>query len=191
MGSEKAALRAQARALGAPPVAAANACLARLLALEELARAGCLVLFAGEGAEPPVERIQPLLRSRGWTTAFPRVVADGLELGLVECVDELVAGWRGLREPDPGAQTLSVSEVDVFVVPGVLFARNGARLGRGGGHYDRLLARAAPGALRIGICYADRVRDALPVDPHDAFVDVIVTELEVLRTGARTPGGDA
>jgi 5-formyltetrahydrofolate cyclo-ligase len=76
-------------------------------------------------------------------------------------------------------------------VPGVLFARNGARLGRGGGHYDRLLARAAPGALRIGICYADRLRDALPVDPHDAFVDIIVTELEVLRTGARTPGGDA
>ena len=79
--------------------------------------------------------------------------------------------------------------MDVFLVPGLLFDRAGRRLGRGGGHFDRLLARACPGALRVGVCVAERVVDELPEGPWDVRMHRIVTEHETLRPGE--PAHDA
>jgi 5-formyltetrahydrofolate cyclo-ligase len=79
---------------------------------------------------------------------------------------------------------VSVAEVDVFLVPGLLFDRAGHRLGRGGGHYDRLLRGARRTALRAGICYAERLVAEVPAEERDVSMDVIVTESEVLRLGA-------
>jgi 5-formyltetrahydrofolate cyclo-ligase len=83
------------------------------------------------------------------------------------------------------------SRIDVFAVPGLLFARDGIRLGRGWGYYDRLLSRARPDALRIGICYSDRVRDALPSAAHDVPVRLLVTDAAVLHCPAPPDAEDA
>ncbi|HXZ85483.1 MAG TPA: 5-formyltetrahydrofolate cyclo-ligase [Myxococcota bacterium] len=177
-------LRAEARVHAASdrgPQAAR--CLEALLGLPRLAGPGTLALYASQGDEVPVERAVPLLRARGWRVVFPRIEGDQLALGAAE-PGELVAGRFGMREPPPAAPEVGVERVDVFVVPGLLFARDGTRLGRGAGHYDRLLARARADALRIGICYSDRVRDALPSAPHDVPVQLLVTDRGVLRCRA-------
>ena len=72
-------------------------------------------------------------------------------------------------------------EVDLFVVPGLLFDRAGRRLGRGGGHLDRLLGRARKDAARVGLCYAQRVVQELPAAPWDVAMHVVVTDREVIR----------
>lgn len=154
-------------------------CLASLLGMPQLAGSGTIALYAAVGDEVPVERVFPELRARGLRVVFPRL--EAADLGLCEATpDELIRSRSGLREPPAAARRLGVREVDVFVVPGLLFARDGTRLGRGAGHYDRLLARARADAVRIGICYADRVRDALPSAPHDVPVHLLVSDHAVL-----------
>lgn len=155
----------------------ADRCLERLLGLPQLRGPGTLALYASFADEVPVERVFSALRARGWRVLFPRVGTQLLEFceaGPGELVPARAPA--GLREPPRERAAVPLVEIDVFVVPGLLFALDGTRLGRGAGHYDRLLQRARPGALRIGICYADRVRDALPSAPHDVPVHLVVTD---------------
>lgn len=66
---------------------------------------------------------------------------------------------------------------DLVLVPGVAFDRAGGRLGRGGGWYDRLLvASPMAGAWRIGVAFEFQVLDRVPMEPHDARMDEVVTE---------------
>ena len=83
-------------------------------------------------------------------------------------------------DPDPGS-------VDVVVVPGVAFTRDGDRLGQGGGWYDRFLCRLGPGAVSIGVCFVEQVVDELPLEPHDVRVDRVVTDSVTHGQGAGQP----
>ena len=186
VAERKARLRAAARRAGGGPRAeAARSCLARLLALDALRGPGRLALYWAIGDEVPVQLAFAALRARGWSLAFPRVRGDRLELAFADRPDALRPGFRGIREPPPAAPALDPGSLDALLVPGLLFGRDGSRLGRGGGHYDRLLARTRPDARRIGVCYADRLREALPADPWDERVDAVATEREALHLCAR------
>ena len=67
---------------------------------------------------------------------------------------------------------------DVLFVPVVGFATNGARLGQGGGHYDRWLA-ANPGTTAIGLAWDTQLVDELPIEPHDVPLSAIVTPTRI------------
>ena len=164
----KAELRARFRgARGQARGEAGRAALERLLALPELATARVVAFYRAIGDEVPVETAAQRCRARGARTVYP--VVAGLELELA---------------PDPERpERVAVGEVELFFVPGVLFDRTGRRLGRGGGHYDRLLSRRRPGALAVGICYADRLVDELPQDPWDVAMDAVVSDCATLRLG--------
>lgn len=95
----------------------------------------------------------------------------------------------GIREPEQDSIRVPVEEIDAFLVPGLMFDRNCRRLGRGGGHYDRLLGRARVGAASIGICYAEHVVDELPEDPWDVAMDLVVTDRFVVRRFLRGVSG--
>jgi len=162
----KAALRAGAKgARGRDRSDAARSALERLISLPELARARTAAFYVAIGDEVPVEEAARRCRAGGARAVYPIVVGPDLELA-----------------PDTtAAERVRAEEVDVFVVPGVLFDRAGRRLGRGGGHYDRLLARRRSDATLVGICYADRVIDELPEEPWDVPMHAVVTDLFVLR----------
>ena len=65
----------------------------------------------------------------------------------------------------------------VWVVPGLAFTRKGARLGYGGGWYDRFLAAADPSAVLLGVAYPFQMVEELPSEPHDIrLTDVVVAE---------------
>ena len=68
------------------------------------------------------------------------------------------------------------SLIDVVVVPGSVFDRSGGRLGYGGGYYDRFLSESAPSAMRIGLAYELQMTREVPIEPHDQFMDYVVTE---------------
>jgi 5-formyltetrahydrofolate cyclo-ligase len=73
------------------------------------------------------------------------------------------------EQPDP-------TSVDVVIVPGVAFTPDGARLGQGGGWYDRFLASVRPDCTSIGVGFDPQLVDVLPTEPHDIRLDSIVTE---------------
>ena len=83
---------------------------------------------------------------------------------------ELFAGPMGILEPAPeGEGRMSVAEGDVavWIVPGLAFSRSGARLGYGGGWYDRFLAKSDPSSISLGVAYPFQIVDDLPLEPHD------------------------
>ena len=98
-------------------------------------------------------------------------------------------GADGVRvvQPAPSptaAAPLAPSEVDVVVVPGVAFTADGQRLGQGGGWYDRFLAGLRDDAVAIGVCFEAQILDAVPTEPHDVVLDVVVTERGPVGGGA-------
>jgi len=82
----------------------------------------------------------------------------------------------GLTQPTEGAPAMEPGDIDVLLVPGRLFDRHGIRLGRGGGHYDRLLPRLRPGIPVIGVTTDDRIVARLPTEAHDQPMTHLATE---------------
>ena len=93
---------------------------------------------------------------------------------------ELVPGPMGILEPEPegeGAETVAEDDVSVWIVPGLAFSRSGARLGYGGGWYDRFLAKSNPLSVSLGVAYPFQILADLPLEPHDLpLADVVFTE---------------
>jgi 5,10-methenyltetrahydrofolate synthetase len=88
----------------------------------------------------------------------------------------LLPGRYGLAEPDgPRLGVDAIAGADLVVAPGVTASVDGVRLGRGGGSYDRALARLAPSALVVVPLYDGELVDRLPAEPHDRPVDAVVT----------------
>jgi len=124
----------------------------------------------GEVDLMPAVRVRP---ERRWV--FPRVVGESLVFHQVtEPEDDLAPGAFGVAEPLPSQPLVPIGEIDAFLCPGLAFDARGSRLGRGRGFYDRLLACARPGAIKLGIAFAHQVRDTIPCEPHDVRMDVVI-----------------
>jgi 5-formyltetrahydrofolate cyclo-ligase len=107
--------------------------------------------------------------------------ANKLGLWRLERMDELVVGkWKILEPPherwNEAGKEFQPEQLDLVIVPGVAFSREGGRMGNGQGYYDRLLERARPACRLIGLCYECQLFDDLIVSPHDVFMDKVVTE---------------
>ena len=97
----------------------------------------------------------------------------------IESLDQGLATERGgLRNP-VGGQAVGLEQIDLVVVPGLGFDRQGHRLGRGAGFYDRFLADPRLRAGRCGLCYAEQIVDLIPVTWTDQAMDWLVTDTQV------------
>ncbi len=144
-------------------------------------------VYVGVGGEV---RTLPLLEEAwraGKRVVCPRIGIDGrLESRQIRSPEDLVAGPRGLRQPDPETTVLvPPEEIDLVVAPGVGFDRQGRRLGFGGGYYDRFLS--STGASRLGLAFSLQIVDRIPQGPGDEPVHWIVTERETIECRGRGP----
>ena len=87
---------------------------------------------------------------------------------------DLAIGAYGIEEPT-GALFTDYATIDLVIVPGVAFDRDGNRLGRGKGYYDRLLPRI-PSAYKVGICFPFQIVEEVPAEPFDIRMDEIITQ---------------
>lgn len=117
--------------------------------------------------------------------------ANKLGLWWLKSMDELIIGkWKILEPPrerwgEPGKE-VEPEELDLVIVPGVGFSRQGGRMGNGQGYYDRLLERVRPNCPLIGLGYECQLFDNLIVGPHDVFMDKVVTEQAVYSGPGRS-----
>lgn len=105
-----------------------------------------------------------------------RLLAYDAIVGEVE-TDALIA-WcaeHGIETAMP-EDDVDASWPDVIVVPGTAFTPGGARIGQGGGWYDRFLLGRAEHAVLIGIAFAEQIVESLPIEAHDVPLDMVVTE---------------
>ena len=133
---------------------------------------------------PDELNIVPALRAawqNGKTIVMPRIIWEKHELKPIvthNLDSDLIAGRHGLREP-AGEQEIGLEQIDLVIVPAVGFDRRGHRMGRGGGFYDRFLARPRLKARTIGITFDQQVLEELPVLSHDQRVQMVVTNAGV------------
>ncbi|WP_411089289.1 5-formyltetrahydrofolate cyclo-ligase [Streptomyces sp. 061-3] len=148
--------------------------------LPELAEARTVAAYVSVGREPGTRALLDALHARGVRVLLPVLLSDNdLDWAAYEGGDSLVAAARGLLEPDgPRLGPDAVLDADVVLLPGLAVDGRGMRLGRGGGSYDRVLARlAAAGAhpALVVLLYDNEVVAQVPVEPHDHPVDAVVT----------------
>lgn len=109
---------------------------------------------------------------------LPRVSAQGLTLHRIASpATQLAPGAHGIAEPTTPPD-VQAGSLDVVLVPGRAFDGQGGRLGRGGGYYDRFLA-GCPRALRVGVAHQAQLVGRVPMEAHDAAMDVVVTDRQV------------
>lgn len=95
---------------------------------------------------------------------------------------DLVLGRLGLRQPRTDLVAIPIADLDVVLVPGLAFDCTGARLGRGGGFYDRFLATLPSKILTIGVAFDQQIVATVPAQPHDRRVQVVITESQTITS---------
>ncbi|MFK0101692.1 5-formyltetrahydrofolate cyclo-ligase [Streptomyces sp. NPDC091040] len=159
---------------------AASVLARHALELPELSGARTVAAYVSVGREPGTRALLDALRARGVRVLLPVLLADNdLDWAAYEGAEGLAKAGRGLLEP--AGERLgpdAVLEADAVLLPGLAVDARGMRLGRGGGSYDRVLARlTAAGATPalIVLLYANEVTAHVPAEPHDFPVDAVVT----------------
>jgi 5-formyltetrahydrofolate cyclo-ligase len=145
------------------------------------------VLYAACDGEVDTTLIAADAIRRGKRLHYPKIDQAGrrLRLGIVTDPSTLLTGTFGIPEPPQGSLVESEEIGPALIcLPGVGFTRNGARLGRGGGYYDRLLAATGPQAVAAGLSYAFQLIDGLPEQDWDRRLDLVFTESAVYATAS-------
>ncbi len=138
-----------------------------------------LCLYAPLRDEPDLRPLWDQALAEGKTLALPRWdLRRGLYVAALvrDPATDLVPGRYGVPEPRPDQPVLPWEQIDCIVVPGIAFDRQGGRLGRGAGHYDRILGTLS--AFRCGVAFTCQIVEAVPVEDHDAQMDAVVTATE-------------
>lgn len=150
----------------------------RIAATAAFRRARRVALYAASGGEPDLRRLFDLGREAGKTMLLPRC-ASGRRLAfhVVEDWRELAVGRYGVFEPPGHLRRVAPEALDGVLVPAVAVGREGGRLGRGGGWYDRTFPGRATGhPWLVAAVHAFQVVDHVPSGPLDRAVDGWVTE---------------
>ncbi|MEU9335061.1 5-formyltetrahydrofolate cyclo-ligase [Streptomyces sp. NPDC048290] len=165
---------------------------ARALELPELARAGTVAAYVSVGSEPGTIALLDALRARGVRVLLPVLLPDNdLDWGAYDGEGSLARVRRGGRMTlfEPSGAPLgpdAVTDADVVLLPGLAVDTHGTRLGRGGGSYDRVLARLDRAGARpalVVLLYDTEVLEHVPTEPHDRPVHAAVTPSGVRRFG--------
>lgn len=158
---------------------------ARALAMPEYRAARTVLGYLNFGSEYASEFWVEQALADGKRVLLPKVDPARKELDLY-LVDDLKTqtgqGLWGIREPLPERcqRLCDVNEVEFVLLPGVAYTRSGARLGYGGGYYDKLLARIASRPVRVAAAFALQVVQEIPQQSTDIRVEWVVTDQEII-----------
>ena len=203
VAGEKAALRRRlladrARLGPGQRAAAARALRDAILELPQAQMAGTIAVYNSLASEPGTHGLVYALWKRGGYVLLPLLRPDAdLDWASYEGPDSLRPGPRGLTEPsEPPRGPDAVARADLVLVPALAVDRSGVRLGRGGGSYDRALARVGPGIPTIALLYDGELLDDVPAAAHDQRVRLVarpsagITSLPIDAEGAESRAMD-
>ena len=135
-----------------------------------------VLMYAPTAGEIDVSPIALHAISVGKRIAYPLCNVDEHTMVFkpVSSPDQLVQGSYSIPEPSDSAETLTDLSESICLVPGLVFDREGYRVGYGKGYYDRFLSTYKQ--TKLGIVYSDFILDAVPRGRYDRHVDILVTE---------------
>ena len=145
-----------------------------------------VLMYAPSGSEIDVSPVALHAIAAGKKIAYPlcNVKDHTMVFKLVSHPSELLMGSYSIPEPAMECETLTDLSDTVCLVPGLVFDKEGFRIGYGKGYYDRFLSTY--GASKLGIVYSDFVLDRVPRGRYDRCVDILVTERGVKVAESKT-----
>lgn len=145
--------------------------------LEAFPSAKIIALYMSLPGEVELDALFELCWNLGKHTCIPVFDASSniYKMAEISTESQFKIGNYGIREPISPILT-PMNNIDLIAVPGVAFDRNGNRLGRGGGYYDRLLD-GFPG-VAAAVAFEFQVLSHIPCEAHDKPVNAIVTEIK-------------
>lgn len=119
---------------------------------------------------------------RGKTILLPKTRGKGrMDLHVFSGWESVGKGAYGIPEPSEETERwIEINAIDCALVPGVVFDRNGGRIGYGGGYYDRFFARLESKPWSVGVGYHLQLLERVPTDLHDVRMNEIITERETV-----------
>lgn len=182
MKSEKTELRRKLRLARRAHVAALEDTTRALLfrrppaPLIPLLSGNIIGIYSATPHEAPAAGYARYFAEQGWTVALPRFAHRGAPMVFARHTDpfgesDLEIGPFGVLQPAADAQALKPG---VLFVPLLGFTQDGARIGQGGGHYDRYFA-AHPDAVTIGLAWDAQLVEQMPIEEHDMRMNYVVT----------------
>jgi 5-formyltetrahydrofolate cyclo-ligase len=157
----------------------------KLLDLDRVRRAATIFTYMDFRSEVQTREIISGCLADGKTVMVPLTLHTEQRLLAVQITDphaDISPGYCGIPEPAKELLHTSVCDpatIDVVFVPGSVFDCSGGRLGYGGGYYDRFLSQESPKAFRVGLAFEMQLVDRVPVQPHDQFMDMVITEEKI------------
>ena len=194
--TEKRAIRTQVldarRAMPPEEVAGkSRAIVDRLRALEAFRKAGHVLTYvASKDNEVDTLPLIESLLAQGRPVLVPVAEPGGhLTWSRLGALSELCPSRFGILEPQSAfRRPMSPPASGLVLVPGIAFTPNGYRIGYGRGYFDRFLA-GFPG-VKVGLAYELQIIEGFPAEPHDAPVDLVVTETTVYARADSVPPQD-
>jgi 5-formyltetrahydrofolate cyclo-ligase len=135
------------------------------------------------GSEVRTQRIVSIALKSNKLVALPRTVRDHIKFYQILSNADLIPGKFGIREPSISSDSSDscVSDnIDLLLVPGIVFDTNGYRIGYGYGYYDRFIARKKNSIVSVGLAYEFQVCENVPRSDNDQKINVLVTEKRML-----------
>lgn len=162
---------------------AARSIAAHLMAADEVRRSATVAAYVSLGTEPGTTQLLDDLLAAGKRVVLPVLLPDNdLDWAAYAGPGSLAPAGRGLLQPlGPVLGVEAVATADSVLVPGLAVSPAGMRLGRGGGSYDRALARVPVGTFTCVLLYDDEVGVDVPAEPHDRAVAAACSPRGVVR----------
>ena len=164
----------------------------RFMQLEEYNAANTIMFYVDVRDEVRTRQALPAALASGKRIVVPYCVDGELELFWLEDMNELELGMYRILEPKNelrlvASKRLQPIDLDLIMVPGVAFDRNGGRTGHGKGYYDKLLQHARLNAPLIALSFECQLFEKIPAENHDIYMDKVVTE-DAVYVGKGRPG---
>lgn len=149
----------------------------KLINSEEYCTCNNIFLYVSFNGEVDTYRIINHALKNNKSVYVPKVVSKeyGMKAVRIKGFNELKKGAYGILEPKDFCDAVFEKDIDLILIPGVAFDLKGARVGYGGGFYDRFLCKVSPKAKKIALAYDFQILDKVPKEEHDVIIDKIIT----------------
>ena len=145
-----------------------------VLALPEWKKAATVCLYFSLPTEVDTKQLLAAALTEHKIVVFPRVEKHQLILHQIQSIKDFTLGAFQILEPKKATPVVDPASVDLFIVPGVAFDRNGNRKGHGAGYYDRLLKHVS--VPKIGLAYSNQLVAEVSHTSYDVPMTMIITE---------------
>jgi 5-formyltetrahydrofolate cyclo-ligase len=156
----------------------------RLFEFANFLEARIALLYAPAAGE--VDTMEIIQRSYMYNkiVVLPAFDGETRQMTLLKVDDpdkDLITGPRGNLEPDPArCKVVPVDCLDIAIIPGLAMDEKGGRIGLGQGYYDRFIPELPITTRKVGLIFEDQIKGAVPMESHDKYVDIVITESRVI-----------